>query len=285
MVSDPVEQDAGGSNVGKNVVVCCDGTGNQFGGDYTNVVKLYLMLVPDKWQMNYYHAGLGTMPFVPTRKNVMSQGLGLGIQADIMDVYTFLIKNYEPGDRLFLFGFSRGAYTVRAVASMLHVFGLFLPGHEHMVAYLLNLLLTIGERPDTSEQGTARTLSAIKDMRRLMSSPCNPWFVGIWDTVASVDLLKGRWSLPFLVDNPSIEIGRHAVAIDERRAFFPPLLWHSRNNSSAPSDIKQVWFPGVHADVGGGYAESESGLCKITLEWMLNEAKSAGPDDRCRFGK
>jgi uncharacterized protein (DUF2235 family) len=97
----PVEQDAGGSNVGKNVVVCCDGKGNQFGGDYTNVVKLYLMLVPDRWkQVNYYHAGLGTMPFVPTRRNVMSQGLGLGIQADIMDVYTFLIKNYEPGDRL-----------------------------------------------------------------------------------------------------------------------------------------------------------------------------------------
>jgi uncharacterized protein (DUF2235 family) len=108
---------------------------------------------------------------------------------------------------------------------------------------------------------------------------CKPWFVGVWDTVSSVGWVENPLKLPYISNNPDIEIGRHAIAIDERRAFFRSHLWqrpadHTRPHG--PRDVKQVWFPGVHCDVGGGYPESESGLSKVALEWMLDEAEPAG---------
>jgi uncharacterized protein (DUF2235 family) len=96
--------------------------------------------------------------------------------------------------------------------------------------------------------------------------------------VRSVGWIENPLRLPYTADNPDIEIGRHAVSIDERRAFFRSNLWRLRGAppTSGPKDLKQVWFPGVHCDVGGGYPESESGLSKISLEWMLKEAIAAG---------
>src|SRR5262249_57040523 len=99
-------------------------------------------------------------------------------------------------------------------------------------------------------------------------------FVGVWDTILSVG-----WSenvlLPYTANNPTIRIGRHAVSIDERRGFYRSNLWRP-TATGGPKDLKQVWFPGVHCDVGGGYPEMESGLSKGPLEWMLREAASAG---------
>jgi uncharacterized protein (DUF2235 family) len=93
---------------------------------------------------------------------------------------------------------------------------------------------------------------------------CKPWFVGVWDTVSSIGWYENPLQLPFTGDNPDIEIGRHAIAIDERRAFFRTNLWIPKNPPPVhPGDLKQVWFPGVHGDVGGGYPEPESGLSKI----------------------
>ena len=104
---------------------------------------------------------------------------------------------------------------------------------------------------------------------------CSSYFVGVWDTVSSVGWIDNPLHLPYSADNGDIEIGRHAIAIDERRAFFRTNLWRPRPDGG-PRDIKQVWFPGVHCDVGGGYPEAESGLSKISLEWMLKEAMQAG---------
>ena len=104
-------------------------------------------------------------------------------------------------------------------------------------------------------------------------------FVGVWDTVSSVGWLENPLHLPYESSNPDIEIGRHAIAIDERRAFFRSHLWLAPKNAASehgPKDMKQVWFPGVHCDVGGGYPEARSGLSKYALEWMLEEAKAAG---------
>jgi uncharacterized protein (DUF2235 family) len=111
------------------------------------------------------------------------------------------------------------------------------------------------------------------------------YFVGVWDTVSSVGWYENPLKLPYVTDNPSIDIGRHAIAIDERRAFFRTHLWRPGQSSTThgPRDLKQVWFPGVHCDVGGGCPERESGLSKIALEWMLVEARAAGlliDDDR-----
>jgi uncharacterized protein (DUF2235 family) len=108
---------------------------------------------------------------------------------------------------------------------------------------------------------------------------CRPWFVGVWDTVSSVGWVESPLKLPYIANNPDIRVGRHAVSIDERRAFFRNHLWRRPEDPNAawgPKDVKQVWFPGVHCDVGGGYPEKESGLSKIALEWMLNEAKAEG---------
>jgi uncharacterized protein (DUF2235 family) len=103
----------------------------------------------------------------------------------------------------------------------------------------------------------------------------HPYFVGVWDTVSSVGWIENPLRLPYTANNPDIQIGRHAIAIDERRAFFRPNLWRP-TAPGGPRDIKQVWFPGAHSDVGGGYPETESSLSKVALEWMLREAASAG---------
>jgi uncharacterized protein (DUF2235 family) len=113
--------------------------------------------------------------------------------------------------------------------------------------------------------------------RHSMSRPCTPHFVGVWDTVSSIGLIDNPLHLPYTANNEDIAIGRHAIAIDERRAFYRSNLWHpgSDPTHAGPLCLKQVWFAGVHCDVGGGYAESESALSKIPLEWMLKEAKEA----------
>lgn len=108
---------------------------------------------------------------------------------------------------------------------------------------------------------------------------CRPWFIGVWDTVSSVGWVENPLKLPYIANNPDIQVGRHAVAIDERRAFFRNHLWRRPKDQNAawgPQDVKQVWFPGVHCDVGGGYPEKDGGLSKIALEWMLEEAKAEG---------
>ena len=107
---------------------------------------------------------------------------------------------------------------------------------------------------------------------------CKPWFLGVWDTVSSIGWYENPLQLPFTGDNPDIEIGRHAIAIDERRAFFRTNTGFrkTRRHTVARRDLKHVWFPGVHCDVGGGYPEPESGLSKIALRWMLKEAMNAG---------
>jgi uncharacterized protein (DUF2235 family) len=107
---------------------------------------------------------------------------------------------------------------------------------------------------------------------------CKPWFVGVWDTVSSVGWIENQLRLPFTANNPDIAIGRHAIALDERRAFFRTNLWRPQAPPAdgGPKDLKQVWFAGVHCDVGGGYPEAESAASKIPLQWMLREAVAAG---------
>jgi uncharacterized protein (DUF2235 family) len=273
----------------KNVVLCCDGTANEFATNRTNVVKLFFALGRDpSRQVAYYHPGLGTMepPGALTRVSrvitrILGMAFGYGLESDIRDAYVFLMNNFEDGDRVFLFGFSRGAYTVRAVASLLHMYGLIPKGNEALVPYAIRMLMaihTLEERRGrkTEEQDYFKLATEFKGT--FSTRDCKPLFVGLWDTVSSVGWYENPLRLPYSANNPDIEIGRHAVAIDERRAFFRSNLWipSVSPKESGPKDLKQVWFPGVHCDVGGGYPENESGLSKITLEWMLREAISAG---------
>jgi uncharacterized protein (DUF2235 family) len=273
----------------KNIVLCCDGTANEFAKNRTNVVKLFFTLSHDpSRQVAYYHPGLGTMepPGALTRLSriitrTLGMAFGYGLESDIRDAYVFLMNNFADGDHVFLFGFSRGAYTVRAVASLLHMYGLIPKGNEALVPYAIRMLMAIHtleeQRGHETEEQDYFKLAA--DFKSTFSTrDCKPWFVGVWDTVSSVGWYENPIRLPYSSNNPDIQIGRHAISIDERRAFFRSNLWipSAPPGESSPKDLKQVWFPGVHCDIGGGYPENESGLSKITLEWMLREAISAG---------
>ena len=273
----------------KNIVLCCDGTANEFAKNNTNVVKLYYTLQQDPTrQVTYYHPGLGTMEpagalttFTRKVTKLLGMAVGYGLENDIRDAYVFLMQNYEKDDKVFLFGFSRGAYTVRALASLLKMYGLIRPGNDPLVAYAIRMMVGI----QRSDQKNARQQEAIKDYFKLaggfketMGRVCVPFFVGVWDTVNSVGWVENPLKLPYIADNADIQFGRHAVSIDEHRAFFRTNLWMPSKtaNVHGPKDVLQVWFPGVHSDVGGGYAEDESGLSKFALEWMLQEAKNQG---------
>jgi len=157
----------------KNVVLCCDGTANEFAKDRTNVVKLFFTLIRDPAaQVAYYHPGLGTMEppgaligvtRIATR--IAARAFGYGLEADIRDAYVFLMNNFEEGDRVFLFGFSRGAYTARAVASLLRMYGLIAKGNEALVPYAIRMLMAIHAidregRNRNTEQKSYFTLAA-----------------------------------------------------------------------------------------------------------------------------
>jgi uncharacterized protein (DUF2235 family) len=271
--------------MGRNIVLCCDGTANEFAADRTNVVKLCYTLVQDPArQVVYYHPGLGTMEppgaltgIVKKGARLLGQAIGYGLDADVRDAYVFLMNNFRPGDLVYMCGFSRGSYTVRAVASLLKMYGLLPPGNDALVPYAIRMLTGINEAEDAERSSYFHLAGEFKETFDV-AGLCKPHFVGVWDTVSSVGWIENPMRLPFTANNPDIAHGRHAVALDERRAFFWTNLWWPKGQSAAsgPKDLKQIWFPGVHADVGGGYPESESGLAKISLKWMLDEAETLG---------
>jgi uncharacterized protein (DUF2235 family) len=275
----------------KNIVICCDGTASEFASHLTNVVKLFYVVERDSVdQIAYYHPGLGTMepagaltPLTRKLTKLLGMAVGFGLSDDIFRAYSFLMEHYEDGDQVFLFGFSRGAYTVRAVCSLLYMYGLIRPGNESLVPYAVRMMLAIHRARGsqaTRNDVRQRYFMLAEQFRHMMARTlCKPRFVGVWDTVSSVGWIDNPLKLPYIANNPDIEIGRHAVSIDEHRAFFRNHLWRLPDDLTAPrgpKDLKQVWFAGVHCDVGGGYPEKESGLSKIALDWMIQEAKKAG---------
>jgi uncharacterized protein (DUF2235 family) len=258
--------------MGRNIVLCFDGTNDKYAArDDTNVVKLYQMLVQDEArQLRYYQPGIGTMAPVGIwgkTKSWFIEKLDLAIawllQEHVCDGYRFLMRYYTPGDRIFIFGFSRGAYTARAVAAMLHKVGLLSRGNDELISFAW----------DTFRR--ERRKEVVDGFRQTFCRPVGIHFIGVWDTVSSVGWMWSPKHLPYSADNPSVRFLRHAVALDERRAYFPQNMW--RGTSPDPEAIKQLWFAGVHCDVGGGYQEpGEAGLSKVALAWMTREAEAEG---------
>lgn len=248
----------------RNIVLCCDGTGNELADRSSNVVKLCHALVRDEMrQAVFYNPGVGTVPVPQLHggirtfiRKVRGLGFGYGITDDIKGAYRYLMNTYEPGDRVYLFGFSRGAYTTRAVAGMVYRCGLLGKGNEAMVDYAYKAY---------RDQFNGDLLA---QFRATFSRPCKIAFLGAWDTVSSV----GLWpeSFPSTRHNPAIEVVRHAVSIDEVRAKFRTNLFGKVEGQ----DRKEVWFAGVHSDVGGGYLDA--GLSNIALRWMAREAAAHG---------
>jgi uncharacterized protein (DUF2235 family) len=259
------------SNMAKNIVIGCDGTGNEFGESKSNVVKLYKMLVHDASQVTCYHPGVGTIGARNALTGlgkwwtkVIGLAFGYGISDNIADAYQFLMRTFQPDDTLYVFGFSRGAYTARALCGMLHIIGLLREDNEGLIPYSIRML---------KEKNIDFAVAA--DFKKTFCRECKPHFVGVWDAVSSVGWVYNVAHFPGTkaTHNPDMRVIRHAVSIDERRAFFRQNLFGAPHD--AQQDIKEVWFAGVHSDVGGSYPESESQLSKIALRWMVCEAELA----------
>ncbi|GMV27479.1 MAG: hypothetical protein AMXMBFR58_35100 [Phycisphaerae bacterium] len=270
----------------RNIVLCFDGTDNSVDGDCTNVLRLFRALERSDRQLTYYAPGVGTLadPSAKTwtgRKiaRLVDSAIGHTLRENFCEAYRFLARTYRPTDEIFLFGFSRGAYTARVLAAALHLFGLLRPEHENITPHLWSAMLN-----DSGATGNG-LIDTLGRFRRIFStgdSAVPVHFLGVWDTVSSLGWLWDFRLIPFTANNPSVRIVRHAVAIDERRAFFRTNLFSfggkdstGRNTvADAPpdQDLKQVWFAGVHSDVGGGYSDETGGLSKIALEWMIREA-------------
>jgi uncharacterized protein (DUF2235 family) len=280
------------------------------------VLKLYRTLQKTgktgQVQSVFYDPGVGTLarPDPWTRlkqdtKAVFGLATGYGLDDNVLSSYRFLIDNYIDGDDIFLFGFSRGAYTVRVLAALIHRVGLLYREQSNLAdqglaAYKQTPLQAQREtaelrRRATSQSEADQALSVDDRAAQFARIASTRWptikFMGVWDTVASVivpDLGKFPFfnleDLAYSRSNPCVRVFRHAMSIDERRRLFRPLPWdepqsftHSRfGNTGEPQDIKQVWFAGVHADIGGGYPEKESAISKYPLIWMIEEAVQHG---------
>lgn len=297
----------------KNLVVCCDGTGNEVSENISNILKLYRVArksgKTEPRQIVFYDPGVGTLaqpdPWTKIKQDVITVlGLmtGYGLDANILAAYSFLIENYEEGDNIFLFGFSRGAYTVRVLAALIHKIGLLAPQQGNLAGAAFTAykksreMMPVVETEAAGEMESGPTPQSQDDraaqFARIVSTR---WptikFLGVWDTVASVIVPRHFFSfslqeLPHTRRNPSVQVFRQAIALDEYRRMFRLHGWDegqtfthnrfSKTNNSAPQDSLQVWFAGAHADVGGGYPEAESGLSKYPLLWMIGEAAAHG---------
>ncbi|NQU53520.1 MAG: DUF2235 domain-containing protein [Bacteroidetes bacterium] len=250
----------------KNIVIFSDGTGQKGGiGSNTNVYKLFNMIEDrTQRQIAFYDPGLGTNWRVITGKL-----FGSGFSKNIMDCYRFLFENYEAGDKVYLFGFSRGAATVRSLSSFIHLFGILPKSRPELIKQAYAIY--IKKNP---EEKAARFINKHHTMW------CKIEFLGVWDTVAALGLpIK---TLGFFLDkfiphkfhsyklSDSVNYARHALSIDDERKTFHPLIWEKLNGNNSKDRMKQVWFAGVHTDVGGGYPEDE--LSNISLKWMIKEA-------------
>jgi len=277
---------------GRNLIICCDGTNNEFGANNTNVVRIAQTLDRNPLkQLLYYDPGVGTMPepgaWGAARKwmsRIAGLAFGAGLDWKVQEAYTFLMDYWEPGDRVFLFGFSRGAYTARVLAAMLHAIGLLPRGSYNLLPYALRIFKGARDERAAGDGGEYEKLCA--DFRWTFSReivagdqerrfPVH--FVGVWDTVSSVGWVWDPEKFRYTARNPSVSIIRHAVSIDERRWFFRQNLF---KKASDTQDLLEIWFPGVHCDVGGGYEPELNGnpaqLWRVPFDWMVEQARRAG---------
>ncbi|CAN6664787.1 hypothetical protein TRVA0_036S00716 [Trichomonascus vanleenenianus] len=298
---------------GRTIVVCLDGTGDKFDGDNSNVVDLVSCLKKDDpSQVTYYQAGIGTYSSHGITSGIsaafdMAIGSSLGVH--IKDAYRFLMETYREGDRICLFGFSRGAYTARCLAGMLHKVGLLPPYNTAQVQFAYQIY------KDDSDYGWEMSTQ----FRKTFSMEVSVYFLGVWDCVASVGFIPR--TLPLSSTNTSwVHNFRHAMSLDERRAKFKNLQWQQQDNEyytlymtpqgralakarhlaqrirkifshhkeddekakkkrrraeqlHPDTDVEEVWFAGCHCDVGGGSELNNvrHKLSRIPLRWMIRQ--------------
>ena len=257
----------------KNIVIFSDGTGQEGGeGNPTNIYKIFRMLenrTPD--QISFYDRGLGT-----GWRKFGGNAFGTGISKNIKECYEFIFDNFESGDQIFLFGFSRGAATVRSLSGFIHMFGMLPKSRPE----LIDKAWKIYKENDKKVQKTKAST--------LLSKHHNMWvrikFIGVFDTVAALGVPNkfmsrvidlAPWMKHKFHDfklSECVENAYQALSIDDERKTFHPIIWNPELKEH--QKMEQVWFAGAHTDVGGGYAEQQ--LSDISLEWMLGKAQPSG---------
>jgi uncharacterized protein (DUF2235 family) len=256
--------------MGKKIIFCADGTWDEPGKD-TNVYKIYKALTTSADQVPYYDDGVGSDGILIQK--LAGGAFGAGLFQKIKDGYTKIAHTYEKGDEVFIFGFSRGAYTARALAGMIAVSGL-------PTANFTDEVVDTAFEAYRNKDQRAALLAELNKTCDLFDAKLS--MVGVWDTVGSLGIpaIFGGVS-PILygfIDtslHPDVLNAYHAMAIDEKRAEFPATLW----TSPAPGQtLEQVWFCGVHCDVGGSYPDDSDGsaLSDLTLAWMMSKASALG---------
>lgn len=292
----------------RQLIVLCDGTNNNITGrrNDTNVVKLAELLAADRRgpdeRLVFYDPGVGNPGEMPGATGIdrlkrrldrlYGLAFGRGVYENIADGYRFLMQHWRAGDELWIFGFSRGAFTARSIAGIVNRFGILEPQHENLVPTLLHVYFSDAsddnERPDRVSVAS-QWQSIIGQTQRLFASapgrvvPIH--FIGVWDTVAAVGLgplgLRIK-QLPKPEGKRFVHI-RQALALDEHRLQFLPRLYAHPNGRFRPSpeiggegSIVQLWFPGAHCDAGGGYVLADSTASDHALAWIVSEAVAKG---------
>lgn len=251
----------------KNIIICFDGTGNDFSDYLTNVAKIAGMAKYSEKQRVFYSLGVGTNHWFRQSLgnmfiNLFGKMFGYGMIDNLIAAYTFLMENYEQGDLIFGFGFSRGAEEIREFFSLLAEIGLLYKGNEHLIPYVARLYIKKKDK---------ESLEAIKNS---LCQECSPYFLGVWDTVDSRGkLYKKLYPIDANI-HKDLKYAYQALAIDEKRFMFQPVPFNWPPNVTANTTMEQVWFPGVHSDIGGG--NPNQGLSDISLLWMLSKAVPCG---------
>jgi len=272
----------------KRLIVCCDGTWNNPEQEDnglpapTNVFKLSNSIAPEGPdgidQQVYYHPGVGGEGGL--LRPIVGGAFGVGISRHICSAYSWLANNYQEGDELYLYGFSRGAFTARSLAGFINRGLLNLSGLSSKEAW---------ERVHFAyDHGYRKGVAKLKDLQKpgwtFFDDPAGTpiRFLGVWDTVGALGIPddleilnffddKSKWEFFDTTLNNHVQTARHAMAIDEIRSSFSVTRWE---NSDSHADCREVWFPGVHCDVGGGYGQCD--LSNGALLWMMAESEKAG---------
>lgn len=264
----------------KRIIICCDGTWRDLKTEFpTNVVKISQAIthigdnnVP---QVIYYDEGIGTGYF-----RLLSAAFGWGMSTNIMDCYRFLSLNYSPGDEVYFFGFSRGAYTVRSLAGLIYNSGLPQRQHIRMIPRAYALYQNKKIHPDDE---------AAVNFRLQYGQRIKITFLGCWDTVGSLGVpdripflpldkwINKKYKFHDTKINFTISFALHAMAIDEHRKVFDvtPMRQTAGAIKSGKQVLKQMWFIGNHECVGGGDRQIQN-LSDITLAWMMEETSRLG---------
>ncbi|KAF8597367.1 hypothetical protein BDV93DRAFT_404760, partial [Ceratobasidium sp. AG-I] len=255
---------------GRKLVICIDGTSNQYSEKNTNVIELYSHIEKSSTQLTYYNSGIGTYAKPSWRSvsymkqvvyNVVDLAIAWNLEKVIIGAYRWLSDHYQEGDQIFLFGmeklklawFSRGAYQVRALAGMIERVGIIHTGNQEQIPFAYELYAD-SRTDDTNLSMFKKTFSR---------GNVHVQFLGAWDTVSSVGLFRSKL-LPMTESCEHIVRFRHALALDERRVkFLPEYAIQPDDQPKDGNHIKEVWFSGTHSD-----------MC--ALSWMMQEAEEAG---------